>query len=76
MADPDSSSHIDFDGLRCHLRLGRRFLRICKTRTWTPKLQAIQGIFSFDPRTQLHGATVYSMSQTPPEGVLICLCGV
>jgi hypothetical protein len=70
MADPGIVVHIDFDGLRA-TSVGKAILADLQDPDIDSKLQAIQSIFSFDPRTQLHGATVYSTSRTPPEGVLI-----
>lgn len=70
MADPGLVFHVDFDGLRA-TSVGKAILADLQDPDIDSKLQAIQGIFSFDPRTQLHGATVYSTSRTPPEGVLI-----
>jgi hypothetical protein len=70
MADPALVVHIDFDGLRT-TSIGKAILAQLNQPDIDTKLSAIQTIFSFDPRTQLHGATVYATSQTPPEGVLI-----
>ncbi len=70
IADPGIVVHIDFDGLRA-TSVGKAILADLQDPDIDSKLQAIQGIFSFDPRTQLHGATVYSTSENPPEGVLI-----
>jgi hypothetical protein len=70
MSDPGFVLHIDFDGLRA-TSVGKAILADLQDPDIDSKLQAIQSIFSFDPRTQLHGATVYSTSRTPPEGVLI-----
>jgi hypothetical protein len=70
MADPGVVVHLDFDGLRA-TTVGKAILADLNDPDIDAKLQAIQGIFSFDPRTQLHGATVYSTSQSPPTGVLI-----
>src|SRR5665213_2600075 len=70
IADPGFVLHIDFNGLR-DTSVGKAILADLQDPYIDSKLQAIQGIFSFDPRTQLHGATVYSTSRTPPEGALI-----
>ncbi len=69
-AEPALVVHIDFDGLRA-TSVGKAILEQMNQPDIDTKLSAIQAIFSFDPRTQLHGATVYGNSQTPPEGVLI-----
>jgi hypothetical protein len=70
IADPGFVLHIDFDGLR-GTSVGKAILADLQDPDIDSKLQAIQGIFSFDPRTQLHGATIYSTSRNPPEGALI-----
>ena len=69
-ADPALVLHFDFDGLRA-TSVGKAILAQMNQPDIDNKLSAIQAIFSFDPRTQLHGATIYATSQTPPEGVLI-----
>jgi hypothetical protein len=69
-ADPGLVVHLDFDGLRA-TSVGKAILSQMNEPDIDTKLSAIQAIFSFDPRTQLHGATIYATAQTPPEGVLI-----
>jgi hypothetical protein len=69
-ADPALVVHVDFDGLRA-TSIGKAIIAQLNQPDVDMKLSALQGIFGFDPRTQLHGATVYATSQTPPEGVLI-----
>ncbi len=69
-ADPSLVVHFDFDGLRA-TSIGKAILSQANDPDIDMKLSALQGIFGFDPRTQLHGATIYANSQTPPEGVLI-----
>jgi hypothetical protein len=68
--DPGLVVHVDFDGLRA-TSVGKAILAQLNQPAIDTKLSAIQAIFSFDPRTQLHGATIYATTQTPPEGVLI-----
>jgi len=69
-ADPALVVHVDFDAFRA-TSVGKAFLAQLSQPDIDEKLTAIQGMFDFDPRTQLHGATVYAMSVNPPEGVLI-----
>jgi hypothetical protein len=69
-ADPGVVVHVDFDGLRA-TRIGKAILAQMNQPDIDSKFSALQAIFSFDPRTQLHGATLYSTSQNPPAGVLI-----
>lgn len=69
-ADPGLVVHLDFDGLR-GTSVGKAILAQMNQPDIDTKLSAMQAIFSFDPRTQLHGATIYATAQTPPEGVLI-----
>lgn len=69
-ANPGLVVHIDFDGFRS-TSVGKAFLAQMNRPDIDEKLSGIQAIFSFDPRTQLHGATIYATQQSPPEGVLI-----
>jgi hypothetical protein len=69
-ADPGLVVHLDFDGLRS-TSVGKAILAELNQPDVDTKLTALKGIFSFDPRTQLHGATIYTKSETPQEGVLI-----
>jgi hypothetical protein len=69
-ADPALVVHVDFDGFRA-TSVGKAFLAQLSQPDIDEKLTAIQGMFDFDPRTQLHGATIYASSGNPPEGVLI-----
>jgi hypothetical protein len=69
-SNPALVVHIDFDGLRA-TSIGKAILDQMNQPDIDTKLSAIQGLFSFDPRTQLHGATIYGTAQNPPEGVLI-----
>src|ERR1700744_2565768 len=70
ISDPGLVFHLDVDGLRS-TSLGKSILDELNQPEIDTKLSALQTIFGFDPRTQLHGATVYATSETPPEGVLI-----
>jgi hypothetical protein len=69
-ADPGLLVHLDFDGLRS-TSIGKALLAQLNQPDVDTKLAAIKGIFSFDPRTELHGATIYTKAETPQEGVLI-----
>jgi hypothetical protein len=69
-ADPGLVVHLDFDGLRA-TSVGKAILTQMNQPEIDTKLAAIKGIFSFDPRTELHGATIYTKAETPQEGVLI-----
>ncbi|HEY3912955.1 MAG TPA: hypothetical protein VGN61_00600 [Verrucomicrobiae bacterium] len=69
-ADPSMLVHIDFDGLRA-TSVGKAILTQLSQPDVDTKLSAIKGIFSFDPRTQLHGVTLYTKGKTAEGGVLI-----
>ena len=69
-ADPSVLVHIDFDGLRA-TSIGKAILAQLSQPDVDTKLSAIKGIFSFDPRTQLHGATLCTAGKTTQGGVLI-----
>ena len=69
-ADPALLLHVDFDGLRA-TSIGKAILEQLNQPEVDTKLAAIKGIFSFDPRTELHGATLYTKMENPQDGVLI-----
>jgi hypothetical protein len=69
-ADPALVVHVDFDGLRA-TSVGKAMLAQLNQPDVDTKISGIVDIFGVDPRTALHGATIYAMSQNPPEGVLI-----
>ena len=62
--------HVDVDGLR-PTALGKFLQSQMETPAAQAKLAAFAAIFSFDPRTQLHGLTLYSSGPTPEDGVLV-----
>ncbi len=69
-ADPAVVAHLDCDGLRA-TAVGKAILAQLNEPEAASKLAAIQAIFSFDPRTQLHGLTFYTTGQSPRDGVLL-----
>ncbi|MGA2174143.1 MAG: hypothetical protein ABSH38_04070 [Verrucomicrobiota bacterium] len=69
-AGPAVVAHFDCDGLRA-TAIGKAILAQLDAPAVAGKLAAFQAIFSFDPRTQLHGLTFYSAGQTPQNGVLL-----
>ena len=62
--------HIDCDGLR-PTGLGRFLMAEMEKPEPQAKFAAFQSIFSFDPRTQLHGLTLYSSGTASSDGVLL-----
>jgi hypothetical protein len=69
-AEPAWLVHIDFDGLR-PTTIGQHILSELDKPENKAKLAALESIFSFNPRTQLHAATLYGTSSKPQDGVLI-----
>jgi hypothetical protein len=69
-ADPAWVVHVDVDGLR-PTSLGQFLQAEMDKPEAQAKLAAVQTIFSFDPRTQLHGLTLYCAGATAQEGVLL-----
>jgi hypothetical protein len=63
-------AHIDCDTLR-PTTLGQYLLTELDKPDVTAKFAAFQSIFSFDPRKQLHGITLYDAGSTPEDGVLL-----
>jgi hypothetical protein len=62
--------HLDCDALRS-TSLGQFLLSEMGKPADRLTLAAFRFIFDFDPRTQLHGLTLYSTGQTPEAGVLL-----
>lgn len=69
-ADPAWVVHLDCDGMR-PTALGRFVLAEMEKPEAQAKFAAFQSIFSFDPRTQLHGLTLYGSTSAPQDGVLL-----
>jgi hypothetical protein len=69
-AEPGWLVHVDCDALR-PTAIGQYLLSELDKPEAQGKLGAFQAIFSFDPRTQLHGLTLYSTSDAPEDGVLL-----
>jgi hypothetical protein len=69
-AEPAWLVHLDFDGLR-----STGFGQVIQQQMNRPEVQdrlaAFQAVFSFDLRTQLHAATLYSVGAAPEDGVLL-----
>ena len=63
-------AHIDCDTLR-PTTLGQYLVTELEKPDATTKFAAFQSIFSFDPRKQLHGITLYDAGSTPEDGVLL-----
>lgn len=62
--------HLDCDGLR-PTTVGKYVLSELEKPEAQSKLEGFQTMFGFDPRTQLHGLTLYGTGSTPREGVLV-----
>jgi hypothetical protein len=62
-------AHIDCDSLR-RTAIGKYLLEELKKPEAQNKLAAFEAMFNFDPRTQLHGLTLYTAND-PKDGVLI-----
>jgi len=69
-AEPAWVLHVDFDRLRPTV-LGKHLLNEMEKPEAKAKLAAFQAISNIDLRRQLHGATLYSRSSDPKDGVLI-----
>src|SRR5205814_3420565 len=63
-------AHIDCDTLR-PTTLGQYLVTELEKPDATARFAAFQSIFSFDPRKQLHGITLYDAGSTPADGVLL-----
>ena len=62
--------HVDCDSLR-PTGIGQYILAEMEKPEAKAKLAEAQAMFSFDPRKQLHGLTLYSTGKVPEEGVLL-----
>jgi hypothetical protein len=69
-ADPAWVVHLEFDALR-PTAIGQLLQEQMNRPEVQARLAAFQAVFSFDLRTQLHGATLSSTGMTPEEGVLL-----
>ncbi len=70
IADPTWLLHVDCDALR-PTAIGQFILSEMDKPEAKAKLAAMQSIFNFDLRTQLHGVTLYGRSQAPADAVLM-----
>src|SRR5690242_1429749 len=62
--------HVDCDAVR-PTAVGQYLIAELSKPEPDAKFAAFQSIFSFDPRSALHGLTLYSTSKDPLDGVLI-----
>jgi hypothetical protein len=62
--------HVDADALR-PTTLGQHLLAEMEKPEAQQKFAAFQAIFSFDPRKELHGLTLYGASKAEEDGVLL-----
>ena len=69
-AEPAWLLHLDCDNLRQTV-LGQFILAEMEKPKIQAKLDVFQSLFSFDPRKQLHGLTLYSTGKAPEDGVLL-----
>jgi len=68
--DPVWVLHVDCDALRQTV-VGKYVLGEMEKPEAQKKFAAFQAIFSFDPRKELHGFTLYSTTSLPEDGVII-----
>ena len=69
-AEPAWLVHLDFDGLRS-TAIGQVIQQQMNRPEVQDRLAAFQAVFSFDLRSQLHAATLYSCGAAPEDGVLL-----
>ncbi|MDB6059700.1 MAG: hypothetical protein JWO95_3544, partial [Verrucomicrobiales bacterium] len=69
-AEPGWVAHVDLDAVR-PTPVGQFILQEMDKPEVQRKFAAFNLIFNFDPRTQLHGMTVYGMTKSPEDGVLM-----
>jgi hypothetical protein len=69
-AEPTWVLHFDCDGLR-PTAVGRYLLAEMDKPESQPKFAAFQTWFSFDPRKQLHGLTLYNTGNAPDDWVTL-----
>jgi hypothetical protein len=62
--------HVDADALRPTV-IGQHLLTEMEKPEAQQKFAAFQAIFSFDPRRELHGLTLYGASKAEEDGVLL-----
>jgi hypothetical protein len=74
-ADPAWVVHVDCDALRPST-VGQYLLSELDKPAAQEKFAAFQAIFSFDPRKQLHGLTLYGTGSNPTDGVLLAYADV
>lgn len=68
-AQPGFVLHLDCDALR-PTAIGKYLLAEMSKPEAENQFAAFQTMFSFDPRTALHGMTIYSAGTSPEDGVL------
>jgi hypothetical protein len=68
--DPVWVVHVDFDALR-QTTVGKYLVSEMEKPEAQKKFAAFQAIFSFDPRKELHGLTLYSTSSLPEDGMML-----
>jgi hypothetical protein len=69
-ADPSWVLHLDCDTLRPTV-IGQFVLAEMDKPDAKAHLASFESLFSFDPRKQLHGLTLYSTGKVPEDGVLL-----
>jgi len=69
-AEPTWVVHLDCDRLR-PTAIGQYIIAEMDKPEAQAKLGALETMFGFDPRKQLHGLTLYSTGKTPEDGVLL-----
>ena len=69
-AEPTWVLHVDCDALR-PTAVGQYLLAEMDKPDAQSKFAVFQTLFSFDPRKQLHGLTLYSSGNAPEDGVLL-----
>jgi len=67
--------HWDLDAFR-QTTLGQHFLTELEKEEHRKKLEAFKAMFRFDPRTALHGLTLYSPTKAKEDGVLLVYADV
>jgi len=67
--------HFDLDAFR-QTSLGQQILTELQKEEHRKKLDAFQAMFRFDPRTALHGLTLYSPTKAQEDGVLLVYADV
>src|SRR5271170_3452457 len=68
-AEPIWVLHINCDALR-PTAIGKYLLSEMQKPDVEPKFAAFHTFFSFDPRRQMHGMTMYSAGNAPDDGVM------